>query len=77
MTQSSFEKSTQQIRKAREEISDGICCECGGIMKEADGVYLCPADPENPFNGKFIDKYAIKCDKCGKKDFFVVKIEHL
>jgi hypothetical protein len=76
MAQSSFEKSKNQIRQAREEIADGICCECGGIMRETDGVYLCPINP-NDLHSKFVDKYAIQCDKCGKKDFFVVKIEHM
>ncbi len=77
MTQSSFEKSKNQIRQAREELAKGICCECGGVFHETDGVYLCPVDPGDSLDGPMVDKYAIKCDKCGKKDFFVVKVGHI
>lgn len=70
-TRESFEKSKKQIRGAREEIQNGIFCECGGLMKETGGVYLCDV------KGKFVDKYALQCEKCGKKDFFVVEVKHL
>lgn len=73
----SFHKSVQQIKEARSKLKDGVCCDCGGIMRYTDGVYLCPVNPGDPLGGKMVDKFAIQCDKCGKKDFFVVKVDHI
>lgn len=68
-----FEKSKKQIRNAREELRSGVCCECGGIMHETGNVYLC----QNKVTRKFEDRYQIKCNRCGKIDYFIATIEHL
>ncbi len=69
----SFEKSVEQIKATKDELQYGVCCDCGGLMRlpERGGVYLCRTD------GGLVDKYTIECEKCGKKDFFVVKVKHL
>ncbi len=79
--QSSFEKSVQQIKEARKELDKGFCCECGGIMKARSHIDTSPGVDATVYtcheNGKFVDKYPVKCNKCGKEDFFVAPIKHL
>ena len=69
--QESFEKSKTQIRQAREELKHGVCCECGGLMRETGNVCLCQVKE------KFVDHYELQCEKCNKKDFLVVEVKHL
>ena len=76
-----FEQSVEQIKAAREHTKHGFPCECGGIMRETGNVATCILDekgePAKTCKGKFVDRYQLKCDKCGTQDFFQAEVKHL
>lgn len=69
-----FEASVKEIETAKNGLSDGIPCQCGGryrLPKKGYSVTLC-FDRKGGY-----DLYAVACDKCGKKAGYVHRLKHL
>ena len=69
-----------EVAETHRELSKGVCCECGGIMRATGNQMLCPNNPNSKTlgdSGGFHDKLEVRCERCGKTDWFVKQVAHL
>lgn len=65
-----------EVAETVAEVSQGVCCECGGIMRYNGNQQLVLNDPKDMSKG-FHDELELACDRCGKKSKFIKQTKQL